>query len=144
VVENSDTGNTGRTAHSRPEIKANKSGGALEVEEESESQGPLHLGKAGQLRDHTGKKRRYWLVLKQLMRSAPRFFRFLVCVGMAHGTCKRHFRSKKIAPRSWWSCSEPVSCEWGGVGERKWVDGGMISDSFSLISAGGCLLSRNR
>jgi hypothetical protein len=28
-----------------------------------------------------------------------------------------------------------------GVGERKWVDGGMVSDSRSLLSAGECLVS---
>jgi hypothetical protein len=27
-----------------------------------------------QLRDHTGQKRRYWLVLKEMIRAAPRFF----------------------------------------------------------------------
>jgi hypothetical protein len=27
-----------------------------------------------QLRDHTGKKRRYWLVLKEIIRAAPCFF----------------------------------------------------------------------
>jgi hypothetical protein len=26
-----------------------------------------------------------------------------------------------------------------GVGERKWVNGGMVSDSRSLLSAGECL-----
>jgi hypothetical protein len=31
---------------------------------------------------------------------------FSACVGMAwHGTSKQHFRSKKFATRSWWSCS---------------------------------------
>jgi hypothetical protein len=33
-----------------------------------------------QLRDHTGKKRRYWLVLKEITRAAPCFFS--ACVGM--------------------------------------------------------------
>jgi hypothetical protein len=27
-----------------------------------------------QLRDHTGQKRRYWLVLKEIIRAAPCFF----------------------------------------------------------------------
>jgi hypothetical protein len=27
-----------------------------------------------QLRDHTGKKRKYWLALKEVMRAAPRLF----------------------------------------------------------------------
>jgi hypothetical protein len=33
-----------------------------------------------QLRDHTGKKRRYWLVLKEIIRAAPCFFS--ACAGM--------------------------------------------------------------
>jgi hypothetical protein len=34
----------------------------------------LLLLAAGQLRDHTGKKRRYWLVLKEIIRAVPCFF----------------------------------------------------------------------
>jgi hypothetical protein len=57
-----------------------------------------------QLRDHTGQKRRYWLVLKEIIRAAPCFF----CVCW-HGTSKQYFRSKNFAPRSWWSCSATAS-----------------------------------
>ena len=33
-----------------------------------------YLGKWALLRDHTGQKRRYWLVLKEIIRAAPCFF----------------------------------------------------------------------
>jgi hypothetical protein len=40
------------------------------------------------VRDHTGKTRRYWVVLKEIIRAAPCFF----CVCW-HSTRKQHFRS---------------------------------------------------
>jgi hypothetical protein len=55
--------------------------------------------------DHTGKTRRYWLVLKEIIRAAPCFFLLRVCW---HGTSKQHFRSKTFAPRSW-SCLATAS-----------------------------------
>jgi hypothetical protein len=80
-----------------------------------------------QLRDHTGKKRKYWLVLTEVMRAAPRVF---VCVRW-HGTCKQHLRSplekrKNSVPRSWWSCSAPAtpaSCEWELGATAQWESG---------------------
>jgi hypothetical protein len=69
------------------------------------------------------KKRRYWLVLKEIIRPAPRFF----CVCW-HGTSKQHFHSKnKFAPRSWWSCSATAS------GSRA-THGGTIHPHPGLIS----------
>jgi hypothetical protein len=65
---------------------------------------PRH--RADQLRDHTGKKRRYWLVLKEISNTRRPLFFFCVCW---HGASKQHFRSKKFAPRRWWSCSETAS-----------------------------------
>jgi hypothetical protein len=84
-----------------------------------------------QLRDHTGKKREHWTLARLKFkesnaRSAP--FCYLQTTFP---------RSKNFEPRNWWSCSAPAS----GSRERKWVDGGMISDSRSLLSAGGCLVA---
>jgi hypothetical protein len=85
-----------------------------------------------QLRDHTGKKRKYWLVLTEVMRAAPRVF---VCVRW-HGTCKQHLRSPleklraaKLVVLLSAQRSAPATCHlraasgsWElGVGERKWV-----------------------
>jgi hypothetical protein len=51
-----------------------------------------------QLRDHTGQKRRYWLVLKEIIRAAPFFFLSLCVLALLaiawHGTSKQHFRTK--------------------------------------------------
>jgi hypothetical protein len=41
----------------------------------------------------------------------PLFFSACVGVGMVLANSKQHFRSKKFAPRSWWSCSEPVQAK---------------------------------
>jgi hypothetical protein len=52
-------------------------GGAISISShqalELELRWVLLLG-PDQLRDHTGKKRRYWLVLKEIIRAAPCFF----------------------------------------------------------------------
>jgi hypothetical protein len=68
-------------------------------------------------------------------RSAPFV---LVCVGMTpvNNISARNFSSREIGG--------PAQHLRAGVGERKWVwvNGGMISDSRSLLSAGECLVVR--
>jgi hypothetical protein len=67
------------------------------------------------------------------MRAAPRFL--LVCVGMLALEDNISAREKNRA-----ELGGPAQHLRAGVGERKWVNGGMISDSRSLLSAGGCLV----
>jgi hypothetical protein len=64
-------------------------------------------------------------------RSAPFF---CVCVGMAlvNNISARFFSRREV--------DGPAQHLRAGVGERKWVSGGMISDSHSLLSAGECLV----
>jgi hypothetical protein len=58
-----------------------------------------------------------------------------VCVRW-HVTFKQHFRSN-FSRRQVGGPAQPLRA---GVGERKWVSGGMVSDSRSLLSAGECLV----
>jgi hypothetical protein len=55
---------------SAPEVRKNKS----QQEKERSYEVAHPVTPAHQLRDHTGQKRRYWLVLKEIIRAAPRFF----------------------------------------------------------------------
>jgi hypothetical protein len=92
------------------------------------------LASCEQLRDHSTSQRQKVDVLARFKesneRSAPFFFGV-----RSHGTCKQYFRSKKIEPRSWWSVVLLSTCDLrAGVGEQKWVGGGMISDSPPLPS----------
>jgi hypothetical protein len=69
---------------------------------------------------------------------APRPVFLRVC---RHVTSKQHFRSKKIAPRSWWSCSAATAS--GSPAARAGDMGAHPTptlDPFRAISAGGCLL----
>jgi hypothetical protein len=69
---------------------------------------------------------------------APRPVFLRVC---RHVTSKQHFRSKKIAPRSWWSCSATAS---GSPAARAGDTGAHPTapphDIFRAISAGECLV----
>jgi hypothetical protein len=76
------------------------------------------------------KKPKYLLVLKEVMRAAPRFFGVRWHVGMAlvNNICARKCSRREVGG--------PGQHLRAGVGERKaWVNGGMISDSRSLLSA---------
>jgi hypothetical protein len=63
---------------------------------------------------------------------------FCVCVGMSllNNISTRKFSRPQIG-----GPAQPLRA---GVGERKWVGGGMGLDSRSLLSAGKCLVSSNR
>jgi hypothetical protein len=57
-----------------------------------------------------------------------------------HGTSKQHFRSKKIAPRSWWFCSATAS---GSRGQSSNSRGGIpppTPDFFPAVLAGEFLV----
>jgi hypothetical protein len=64
-------------------------------------------------------------------RSAP-FFCVYVGMSLVNDISARFFSRRQI-------CG-PAQLLRAGVGERKWVNGGMVSDSRSLLSAGGCLV----
>jgi hypothetical protein len=62
------------------------------------------------------------------MRAAPRFF--CVFVGMS---LVNNISARKKSRRQIGGPAQPLRA---GVGERKWVNGGMVLDSRSLLSAG--------
>jgi hypothetical protein len=114
-----------------------------------------------QLRDHTGQKRRYWLVCRFKGNNTRRHLLFSACVGvgMVLVTSKQHFRfpygnRRHFAPRNWWSCSATASgsrATHGGRGDvlpqpQPQPPSPLGPDFFRAISAGerGVLSSKRR
>jgi hypothetical protein len=54
-----------------------------------------------------------------------------------HGRSKQHFRSKTIAPKSWWSCLQRLQT---GVRQLTGGHSTLTLEFFRAISAGGCLV----
>jgi hypothetical protein len=57
---------------------------------------------------------------------------YVVGMSLLNSISARNFSSRQIG-----GPAQPLRA---GVGERKWVNGGMVSDSRSLLSAGECLV----
>jgi hypothetical protein len=75
--------------------------------------------------------------LARFKESNARSALFLVCVGMA---LANNISARKISSSEIGGPAQHQHLR-AGVGERKWVNGGMISGFRSLLSAGGCLVA---
>jgi hypothetical protein len=85
-----------------------------------------------QLRDHTGKKRRYWLVIKEIIRAAPCFFP--ACDGMVlvNNTSARKFSRREVGG--------PAQRLQAAVEQLTGEHSTPTLDFFRATSAGECLV----